>query len=342
MKHGLELIAGAVVLACLCPQQSPAQSADEAPAGAQAGSAAHPFQNLSPDKRRALIQRIMEKRAGRADSSGKNAGPPVNTDNLTFKSDIAYGPAPLQRLDLYTPKSAKGPLPIVIFVHGGGWHRGDKAQGDRKDKGTTYVNNDVIFISANYRLAPDVMHPKQVEDIASAFAWTKQHASEFGGDPKRIFLMGHSAGAQLVDLLGTNDRFLAAKGLGLKDISGVISLDTASLNLAERTKDSGPETGLVGPMIDAAFGKDPKVLQDGSPTLCIKPGKTYPPFLMFCGSSRMNCIAQHKEFSNAMKKAGGTVTVKAVPLSHGDINRASGQANNDVFKECMSMIKGSD
>lgn len=105
-------------------------------------------------------------------------------------------------------------------------------------------------------------------------------------------------------------------------------------------QDSGPETGLVAPMIDAAFGKDPKVLKDASPTLCIQSGKSYPPFLMFCGSRRANGMAQHKEFADALKKVGGHVTVVPVPLSHGDINRASGQPDSEVFKGCMSMIKG--
>jgi acetyl esterase/lipase len=244
-------------------------------------------------------------------------------------------------LDVYSPKTAqKALLPVVIFVHGGGWSRGDKNQGDRKEKGCTYVAHNIIFVSTNYRLAPAVMHPEQVEDIASSFAWVKEHASEFGGDSNRIFLMGHSAGAHLVDLLGTNEKFLAKKGLSLKNVSGVISLDTASLNLTERRNDNAPETGLVGPMIDTAFGKDPSVLKDASPTLCIKPGKTYPPFLMFCGSRRLNCITEHREFAAAMNKVGGHVTVKAVPLSHGDINRASGQTDSDVFKACVKMING--
>jgi hypothetical protein len=132
---------------------------------------------------------------------------------------------------------------------------------------------------------------------------------------------------------------LKERGLALKDISGVISLDTASLNLEERTADQAPETGLVGPMIDAAFGKDPNVLKDGSPTLCIHPGKSYPPFLMFCGSARLNCVAQHKEFAEAMKRAGGSAVVKPVPLSHGDINRASGEPDSDIFKQCVALIK---
>jgi acetyl esterase/lipase len=298
------------------------------------------LQSLSPDQRRALMQRFLQKRAQQGQAS-QGVIQPANINDVSIKQDIPYGKDPLQRLDIYTPKDgAKTALPIVIFVHGGGWSRGDKNQGDRKTKGCAYVAKGIIFVSANYRLAPNVMHPAQVQDIAAAFAWVKNHASEFGGDSHRIFLMGHSAGAHLVDLLGTNDKYLAEQGLTLKDISGVISLDTASLNLTERRNDSSAEIGLVGPMIDTAFGKNPEVLKDGSPTLNIHAGKSYPPFLMFCGSRRTDCVQQHKEFEAAMKKVGGSVTVVPVPLSHADVNRASGQPGTDVYNGCMQMILG--
>lgn len=327
----------AIIATC---QPSPAQDdaqAAQTPGQGQLGRGGF-LKNLTPYQRNAVMQRVMQRRAAQKQNS--NASAPPNLDSVNIKSDVSYGPAPLQKLDIYTPKDSKQKLPIVIFVHGGGWSRGDKAQGDRKDKGCAYVGQDIIMISTNYRLAPNVVHPEQARDIASAFAWVKEHASEFGGDPNRIYLMGHSAGAHLVDLIGTNDRFLAEKKLGLKDVGGVISLDTASLNLTERRNDAGPETGLVGPMIDTAFGKDPKVLKDASPTLSIQKGKSYPPFLMFCGSKRLNCVEQHKEFAKAMTAAGGQVTVKPIPLSHGDINRASGQPDSDVFKACVALIKG--
>ncbi|HEY9678567.1 MAG TPA: alpha/beta hydrolase [Drouetiella sp.] len=299
------------------------------------------WQSLSPEQKKQIIQRVRARRQAGATGMNSQAAP-ANLDNVAIQNDVAYGADPLQRLDVYSPKnkSANQALPICIFVHGGGWSRGDKNQGDRKTKGCAYVAENIVFVSTNYRLAPNVMHPKQVQDIAQAIAWVKKHAPEFGGDPNKIFIMGHSAGAHLVDLVATNDKYLTEAGLSLKDIKGVISLDTASLNLTTRRNDDGPETGLVGPMIDTAFGKDPAVLKDGSPTLSIKPGKTYPPFLMFCGSRRTNCVQQHRDFEAAMHKVGGQVTVTPVPLSHADVNRASGQPGTEVYKGCMQMIKG--
>ncbi|MBS1991449.1 MAG: alpha/beta hydrolase [Cyanobacteria bacterium SZAS LIN-3] len=296
---------------------------------------------LSQEQKRVMLQKFLQKRGAGRGAGRMGGATPVDTARVNLKSDLAYGKDPLQKIDVYMPKDPQaGPMPILIFFHGGGWRRGDKAMGDHGAKGNNYTAKNIIFVSGNYRLAPAVVHPKQVEDVAAAVAYVKEHAAEFGGDPDRIYVMGHSAGAHLVDLLGTNERFLAEKGLSFKDIKGVISLDTASLNLSERKEDNSREIGLVGPMIDTAFGTDPKVLADASPTLQIHPGKKYPPFLMFCGENRQSCVAQHEKFEKAMKAAGGTVTVTPVPLNHGEINRAAGQADSQIFQAVEAMIKG--
>lgn len=301
------------------------------------------MQSLSPEKRQALLQRLKQRRAQKRGAHGGRAKQePANISDVSIELDLPYGADPLQKLDIYKPrKAAETPFPIVIFVHGGGWSKGDKNQGDRKSKGCAYVAKGIIFISTNYRLAPKAMHPLQVEDVAAALAWVKKHAGEFGGDKNRIYLMGHSAGAHLVDLLGTNDKYLAAAGLSLEDIKGVISLDTASLNLTERKNESSADGAFVGPMIDSAFGKDPAVLKEASPTLSIAAGKSYPPFLMFYGARRASCQQQHKAFETALKKAGGKLSVIPVQLNHSEINLASGEPGSEVYNACMQMILAS-
>ncbi len=322
--------------------------------------------NITPEQRQRLRQFIQRRRAARdggavnagagADASasagaglgagsglgarmgaGRGAAVVIDPKIVKVEKDVAYGTAARQKLDIYSPVKSDGKLPVVLFAHGGGWQRGSKDM--HREKGKTYAENGVIFVATNYRLAPDVMHPKQIQDIASAFAWVKKHATELGADDNRIFIMGHSAGAQLVDLLGTNERFLAEQGLSLKDIKGVISLDTASLNLAERMNESTNEAAMVGGMISNAFGTGAKVLADASPTLCIHAGQAYPFFLMFCGEKRKSCVAQHERFSNALKKAGGQVTVKVVPLSHGEISKTAGQAEAPIFKDVIGLVK---
>lgn len=302
-----------------------------------------PRRQLSQEQRKRVIQFLQRRRASRESTgTGNRSGDAwgqtatIDPNKVKVEADVAYGAEPRQKLDVYMPKQKTGPLPIILFVHGGGWHRGNK--GLQKEKGINYAENGVVAVVTNYRLAPDVMHPKQIQDIASAFAWVKTHATELGGDPNRIYIMGHSAGAQLVDLLGTNERFLLEKKLSVKDIRGVISLDTASLNLGERLGDGSIEGEMVGDMIVKAFGKDPKVLADASPTLCIHAGKSYPPFLMFYGERRKNCAEQHVRFADAMKAVGGTVELKKVPLSHGEISKEAGTPQAEIFKEVIAFM----
>lgn len=276
------------------------------------------------------------------ESHDVSVGGDAGSSSFSLRSNVAYGSGPLQKLDIYTPKKAQPNLPILFFLHGGGWRTGDKAQRDHAAKGVAYTNNGIIFVSVNYGLAPQVTYPKFMQDVADAFAYVHEHAAEFGGDPKRIFVMGHSAGAQLVDLLGSNDRFLKGKGLSLANISGVISLDTASLDLVKRINEESFEGKMIGPMIKQAFGSDVKVLADASPYSAIQPGKKFPPFLMYCGTKRFSCMEQHRQFADAMLKAGGQATVVPVPLSHRDINLKAGDENSPIFKAIVKMIKKTD
>lgn len=261
----------------------------------------------------------------------------VNDGSIRVEQEISYGSGLLNKLDIYAPTNRGTGLPLLMFVHGGGWQRGDKHP--YGSKSGVFNDNGIIYVNVNYGLAPSVMHPQQIRDIAAAFAWCHNHAAEYGGDPRRIYLMGHSAGAQLVDLLGTNDKYVTERGLGLKDIRGVISLDGASLNLLHKTDGHAPEDRFVGPMIKSAFGTDTASLTDGSPSLNIHNGKQYPPFLMFCGERRTACVAEHQNFANLMKQAGGKAVVRPVPLSHSEINAASSQPESSVCQEIMAFVK---
>ncbi|MFA6212511.1 MAG: alpha/beta hydrolase [Candidatus Obscuribacterales bacterium] len=304
--------------------------------------------NSGSDRRlrlRQFLERRAQSKGGRNIPEGdgpaaRNAAAAIDTNLVKVQTNVPYGKEARQTLDIYSPKVAgKGPLPVIFFCHGGGWRIGNKSM--HIEKGSSWASNGVIFVSINYRLAPEATHPKQIQDVAAAFAWVKSHATELGADPNRLYVMGHSAGAQLVDLLGTNERFLAERGLGLKDIKGVISLDTASLDLNQRLGDGSPEGKTVGDMITTAFGKDPKVLAEASPTSNIHAGQKYPDFLLFCGASRRACVAQHQVFSQAMENAGGKVVVKAVPLSHSEISKAAGQTSSDIFKQVMEFVRAS-
>ena len=111
--------------------------------------------------------------------------------------DIAYGPDDRQRLDVLQPKSASDtPMPILVFVHGGGFVRGERSDGAIFDNVLDYfTRHGVLGVNTTYRLAPEHQWPAAAEDLAATLAWVKEHAADYGGDPEKIFVMGHSAGA---------------------------------------------------------------------------------------------------------------------------------------------------
>lgn len=297
------------------------------------------------------LRQFLEKRRGQSRGAGSESTvpglkmPPGLVGRMkekakqipNYEGDIAYGNDPLQTLDVYTVSDKSKPAPVVFFVHGGGWHTGDKTM--NLEKGQNYAREGILFVNVNYRLAPKDKHPKQIEDIAQAFAWTKQNAQKYGGDPGRIFVMGHSAGAHLVDLLATNDKYLKAVGLSLSDIKGVVSLDTASVNLLSVQGGEGVESQLVGPMITQAFGSDRKTLEEASPTLCLTKDKTYPPFLLYCGSNRKTAGQTHAQFVTRAKEVGSTACLRLVPFNHKEINVNSGTTGHTMFNECLTFIK---
>ncbi len=128
------------------------------------------------------------------------------------------------KLDLYLPKG-KTDFPVVMFVHGGGWVFGDKNFfGVYEGVGKMFARHGVGAVVTNYRLSPAVQHPEHIKDVARAFAWTHKHIADYGGRPDELFLCGHSAGGHLISLLATDESYLKAEGLSLKDVKGVMPI----------------------------------------------------------------------------------------------------------------------
>src|SRR6185295_9736276 len=121
--------------------------------------------------------------------------------------DLAYadGGDAKQKLDLYLPPDAKN-APIVMWIHGGGWKWGDRAQ--YRELGRRFAEAGIGFAAISYRLSPKVKHPAHIEDCARAFAWLRAHAAEYGGDPDRLFVSGQSAGGHLSALLALDPSYL--------------------------------------------------------------------------------------------------------------------------------------
>ena len=143
--------------------------------------------------------------------------------------EFAYGADPKQRLDLVKPAGG-AKAPVLLFVHGGGWSIGDKAHA-AGGKARWANSNGWAFASANYRLVPQATVESQAADVASAIAWLRANAASQGLDPDRIVLMGHSAGAHLAALVGTDPRYLRAAGVPIDAVRGVVLLDGAGYDV---------------------------------------------------------------------------------------------------------------
>lgn len=138
--------------------------------------------------------------------------------------DVAFGSLPRQRLDIYRPAAAAPPggWPVVVFFYGGSWNRGERAQ--YGFVGAALASRGMLALVADYRLYPEVRFPDFLADSARALAWGLDHAAEQGGNPQRVFVMGHSAGAYNAAMLALDPRWLAATGHTPGELAGFIGL----------------------------------------------------------------------------------------------------------------------
>ncbi|NJO38319.1 MAG: alpha/beta hydrolase [Rhizobiales bacterium] len=146
----------------------------------------------------------------------------ITADGYRIERDVAYGEGPRHRLDIYIPDEVAANASVAVFFYGGRWAYGSKA--DYRFVGQALASRGIVTVVADYRLYPDVRFPGFVEDGAKAVAWVKRHIADHAGDPGRIVLIGHSAGAHIAALLALNPDYLAAEDMKLSDIDGFIGL----------------------------------------------------------------------------------------------------------------------
>ncbi len=146
----------------------------------------------------------------------------VPTDTYQASEGLVYGPEPRQRLDVYRPGTGAGRAPLVVFFYGGSWSAGERA--DYRFVGEALASRGIVAVVADYRLSPAVRYPVFVQDSARALRWAFDHADEYGADPARVFVMGHSAGAYNAAMLALDPRWLAPVGLAPARLAGWIGL----------------------------------------------------------------------------------------------------------------------
>jgi len=261
-----------------------------------------------------------------------------------FKQNLPYVPQGHERqvLDVYSPPGAKN-LPVVFWIHGGGWQAGDKSSIQVKPQ--FFQDNGFVFVSTNYRLLPQVEMGVIFTDIAKSLRWVHEHIAEYGGDPNRILVMGHSAGAQLAALISIDERYLKAEGLSLAIIKGCVPVDgdtfdvPAIIETAEtRRRVHGLPQAKVGHR--EKFGNTPEKHRDYSAVTHVAQNKGIPPFLIFHVADHPDTTAQAQRLANALKEASVPVTLYGGrETTHNKINADIGLPDDPGTKAMLDFVK---
>jgi uncharacterized protein (TIGR03067 family) len=238
-----------------------------------------------------------------------------------------------QTLDIYAPIKGDG-HPVVLWIHGGGWRRGDKANVQQKPQ--AFVDRGFVFVSANYRFVPDVTVAEQAGDIAKAIRWIHDHAQDYGGSPDSIFIAGHSAGAHLAALVCTDERYLKAERLSLANIAGCIPVDSAAYDVPRRITLSV----LRGKRFYTnVFTEDEDKQKAVSPLAHVSEDKRIPPFLILHVADRPAAKMQSEAFARALRASGVAATVFAAEdKTHMTINSELGQPDDPPTKALFGFL----
>jgi acetyl esterase/lipase len=287
--------------------------------------------------------------------------------------DIAYHTGPTadklrHRLDIYVPQG-KTDFPVVMLVHGGAWIVGDnRCYGLYPSVARFLASRGVGVVVPNYRLSPSIKHPEHIRDVARAFAWTKHHIAEHGGNPRQLFVAGHSAGGHLVALLATDESYLQAENLQTADIRGVIAVSgvyripagkvdvflggTSPLSLrldellpvraasAKADADAPDKKGRpVSLNIFApAFGDDPRIRSDASPITHVRRG--LPPFLFINADKDLPLLPEMaKEMDESLREHGvSSHWIKVAERNHNSIMFKAIEPNDPVARAMLDFV----
>lgn len=253
------------------------------------------------------------------------------------KRNVPYTSSGHERhtLDIFTPANVKK-APVVFWIHGGGWQTGDKSGVQEKPR--AFVEKGFVFVSTGYRLLPEVTMGDIIRDIAKSIAWVHAHIAEQGGDPQRIFVMGHSAGAQLAALICIDDRYLKAEGVPFSVLKGCVPVDgdtydvPAIIETAEtRRRVHGQPQAKFGHR--EKFGNAPALHRDFSAVTHATTGKGIPPFLILHVADHPDNTAQAQRLAAVLKEAGVPVKLFAgKETNHIKLNANLGQPEDLATK----------
>ncbi|MCA9176849.1 MAG: serine hydrolase [Planctomycetales bacterium] len=264
-----------------------------------------------------------------------------------LQANIPYANPAHERhvLDIYTPAAAASQggqvsRPVVFWIHGGGWQTGDKS--DVQIKPQVLTERGYVFVSTNYRLLPDVDMETLIRDVAMSLGWVHKNIAKHGGDPGQIYVMGHSAGAQLAALLCVDERYLKEQGVPFSALRGCVPVDgdtydiPAIITTAElrQTVHQLP-LPTVGHRVK--FGGDPRKHVDFSAVTHVAADKGIPPFLILHVAGQPDVTAQAKRFGAVLEAAGVPTRVYGARESthrklNGDLGKPGDGATAELYQ----------
>jgi len=247
-------------------------------------------------------------------------------------SDIPYAETGHERhvLDIYTPEEpAQMSRPVIFWIHGGGWQAGDKSDVALKPKSLT--ERGFVFVSTNYRLLPEVKMEDLIGDVARSLGWVHKNIAKYGGDPERIFVGGHSAGAQLAALICIDDRYVQKEGVSFNVLRGCIPVDGDTYDIPKIIMTAEHRQALYGGKMFTfghrqKFGNDPEKHVDFSAVTHVAKDKGIPPFLILYFPGNPDTRAQAQRLQSVLKAAG----IPAQAYGKQDSNHS--RLNNDLGK----------
>ncbi len=224
-------------------------------------------------------------------------------------SDIRYVESGHKRhvLDIYAPEEPAGKsLPVMFWIHGGGWQVGDKSDVALKPKALT--ERGFVFVSTNYRLLPEVEMAELMGDVARSLGWVHRNIAKYGGDPTRIFVGGHSAGAQVAALICTDERYVKKEGVPFDVLKGCVPVDGDTYDIPKIIMTAEHRQTLYGGKMFTfghrqKFGNDPEKHVDFSAVTHVAKGKGIPPFLLLYFSGNPDTRAQAQRLESVLQAA---------------------------------------
>ena len=202
----------------------------------------------------------------------------TSAEGTGLVEDVAYAPGPRHRLDVYVPVPGEGPAPIAVFFYGGGWTFGDKEM--YRFLGRSLARQGVLVIIPDYRVYPPAVFPDFLADAAQAVGWSKLHGTDYGGDPARLYLVGHSAGAYIAAMLALDPSLLRSAGINSHtDIAGTVGISgpydfVPDTPVLETIFGVGAQVPRTQPITYADGRSAPMRLITGDADTTVQPGNT--------------------------------------------------------------------